>query len=49
MYSVKPIIYKTVEEKRNAFMQAVQQRQKWEAEQREKIAKMDASKASAQA
>lgn len=44
MIEIKPIIYRTVEEKRAAFMRAVNQRHEWEARMRQKIAELDGQK-----
>ena len=45
MSEFKPIIYKTISEKRAAFMRAVNMRKEWEEKMRQKIAEMYANKA----
>ena len=45
MEEVKPVVYHSVEEKREAFMRAVNMRKEWEARMRQKISEMDAAKA----
>ena len=42
MYHFKPVVYKSVEEKRAAFLKAVNARNVWEAQQRELIAQQKA-------
>ena len=44
MDNFKPIIYKSIAEKREAFLRAFNMRKIWEAEMRQKIAEMDARK-----
>ena len=44
MDDFKPIIYKSIAEKREAFLRAVNMRKIWEEEMRQKIAEMDARK-----
>ena len=45
MKDVRPVVYHSIEEKRQAFMRAVNMRKEWEARMRKKIAEMDAAKA----
>lgn len=45
MKEVRPVVYHSIEEKRQAFMRAVNMRKEWEAKMRKKIAEMDAAKA----
>lgn len=44
MSEFKPIVYKSVAEKRAAFMRAVNLRKEWEEKMRRKIAEIDANK-----
>lgn len=43
MSEFKPIIYKSISEKRAAFLRAVNMRKEWEEKMRQKIAEMDAN------
>ena len=45
MEDVRPVVYHSVEEKRKAFMRAVNMRKEWEEKMRQKIAEMDAARA----
>lgn len=45
MSEFKPIVYKSIAEKRAAFLRAVNMRKEWEEKMRQKIAEIDANKA----
>lgn len=45
MKDVRPVVYHSIEEKRQAFMRAVNMRKEWEERMSKKIAEMDAAKA----